>query len=254
MDCKNCNTALTPECDFCYSCGAKVIRKRLTIRNLFEHVSETFFNYDNKLLRTFINLFTKPEDVIGSYINGVRKKYVNPVSYFALAITFAGLQLYILNKFFPGVMNMGALEREETKEFNKNLYDFLQEYQTLVMMFYIPLYALISKIVFLNHKQFNYTEHLVIFLYAQAQVTIFGFFFILLLLLVKVPFVAISLVYTFLMFLYMAFVLKRMHNLTFLEITLKVLIFVLIFFVLFVIPIVAYGIYTGIKQASMGGG
>ena len=68
MNCKNCDTLLKEQDDFCNSCGAKVIRNRLTVRNLFEHFSETFFNYDNKLLRTFTTLFTKPEVVIEGYI------------------------------------------------------------------------------------------------------------------------------------------------------------------------------------------
>ena len=252
MNCKNCEQSIQTHHSFCAHCGAKVIKNRLTFKNLFSHFVEQYFNVDNKFLKTFIGLFTKPEDVIGSYINGTRKKYMNVISYFALAITLSGLQLYILNKFFPGSMSMGALEREETKEFNASLFSFLQEYQTLVMMFYIPIYAIFSKIVFFNHKQFNYTEHLVMFLYAQAQVSIFGFFFIITLILVKIPFVIISLVYTFLMFIYMSYMLKRMHNLTFLEIVLKVLIFGLIFGVLFIIPIVAYGIYMGIQQAKGG--
>jgi len=252
MTCKNCKKELLNGSDFCNHCGAKVIRNRLTIKNLFEHFSEQFLNYDNKFLQTFILLFTKPEEVIGNYINGTRKKYVDAISYFALAITLSGLQLYILNKFFPGSIDMGSLEREETKDFNESLLNFIQEYQTLVMMFYIPFYALLSKLIFIKHKQFNYTEHLVIFLYAQAQVSIFGFFFIIILLLLKIPFVFISLIYSLLMFLYMAFVLKRMHNLNFIEIVLKTLIFLIILFVL-TLPVFAYGFYIAIKQAALAG-
>ena len=76
MECKNCSSQLQENDDYCNSCGAKVIRNRLTLKNLFEHFGEEFLNYDNKFLRTFIRLFRKPEDVIGSYINGTRKKYV----------------------------------------------------------------------------------------------------------------------------------------------------------------------------------
>ena len=82
MNCKNCHTELSEHDDYCRNCGARIIRNRLTFRNLFEHLSETFFNYDNKLLRTLIDLIKKPEDVIVGYINGVRKKYVNPISMF----------------------------------------------------------------------------------------------------------------------------------------------------------------------------
>lgn len=82
MDCKNCNIPLTVTDDFCRSCGAKVIRNRLTLKNLFAHITETFFNYDNKLLKTILHLFTKPDYVIDSYVKGVRKKYINPISFF----------------------------------------------------------------------------------------------------------------------------------------------------------------------------
>jgi hypothetical protein len=105
MNCKNCHTELISDSDFCNRCGSKVIRNRLTFKNLFEHFSDTFFNYDNKLLRTFIDLFIRPEVVIGGYIDGIRKRYVNPISYFGLAITFSGLYLLILNKFYPEALD-----------------------------------------------------------------------------------------------------------------------------------------------------
>ena len=79
MQCKNCQNPFLESDDYCSNCGARIIRNRLTIRNLFEHLSETFFNYDNKLIRTFIALFTKPDDVIGGYIVGVATGYLIPI-------------------------------------------------------------------------------------------------------------------------------------------------------------------------------
>ena len=101
MNCKNCHTDIPERSGYCSRCGAKVIRNRLTMKNLISSFSRQFFDYDNKFLQTFINLFKKPEDVIGSYINGTRKKYVNVISYYAIAISLAGIQLFVLNKFFP---------------------------------------------------------------------------------------------------------------------------------------------------------
>ena len=126
--CKNCKSELEETATYCTRCGGKIIRKRLTIRNLFEHVSETFFNYDNKLLRTLISLFTKPEDVIGGYINGVRKKYVNPISYFALALSVSGLYLFIVNKFFPETLDFSVFAYEGQEELQNKNASFVQEY------------------------------------------------------------------------------------------------------------------------------
>ena len=92
MNCKSCQSTLKSQDNYCNICGAKVIRNRLTFKNLFEHFSEQFLNYDNKFLLTFITLFKRPEDVIAGYISGTRKKYVNVISYFAIAITLSGLQ------------------------------------------------------------------------------------------------------------------------------------------------------------------
>lgn len=253
MNCKNCEILLKADDDYCKNCGAKVIRNRLTLKNLLQHFGETFFNYDNKFLKTFLHLFTKPENVIGSYIDGTRKKYVNAISYFAIAITLSGLQLFLINKFFPDAMDYSAISQEGTEEFNKKFYKFTQEYQTLIMMFYIPFYALLSKIVFYNHKKYNYTEHLVIFLYAQAQVSIFGFFFLLTLLVAKVSMIIASFIYLFLMFVYMGYVLKRMHNLDLFDFIIKTLIFVLILIMLVIIPSIAFGVYYGMQQAALNG-
>lgn len=171
MLCKNCKTKLQENSDYCNSCGGRVVRNRLTFRNLFEHITETFFNFDNKLLRTFIDLFRKPEAVIVGYISGIRRQYVNPISYLALALTVGGLYIVILTKFFPdaltGMSNPYGIKGQE--EAMKESMSMMSEYYSIFMVLFIPVYALFSRLVFINRKEYNYTEHIVMAMYIIAQ-------------------------------------------------------------------------------------
>lgn len=242
MNCKNCNHQLSEQADYCESCGGKVIRNRLTMKNLIGSFSEQFLNYDNKFLRTFIMLFKQPEDVIGSYIDGTRKKYVNVVSYFAISITLAGLQLYILNKFFPEVMNLSSISVEGSEEMNNRNLAFVSEYQSLLMMFYVPLYAFMSKLVFFNYRKYNYTEHLVIFMYILSQMTIFGLFLTLIGALLGSDMGILGLITIPLQMIYSAYCLKRLFNLSVASLIIKTLLFFLVLFVLFIIASVIMAI------------
>ncbi|MBT8272996.1 MAG: DUF3667 domain-containing protein [Bacteroidia bacterium] len=161
--------------DYCNICGGKVIRKRLTFRNLLTHFFEQFFDYDNKFIKTLIHLISKPQIVIDGYVNGLRKRYVNPVSFFAVALTLAGLQLFIARKFFPESLDLSAMVFGGAEEIANQQMNNMLEYQSLLVMFNIPVYAFIAFIVFFTLKKYNYTEYLVLFLYTTAQMT-FVFF------------------------------------------------------------------------------
>uniref|UniRef100_UPI003F499501 DUF3667 domain-containing protein n=1 Tax=Psychroserpens mesophilus TaxID=325473 RepID=UPI003F499501 len=225
MNCKNCHTELSEHSEFCNNCGGKVIRNRLTFRNLFEHISETFFNYDNKLLRTLIDMFKQPEVVIGGYIKGVRKRYVNPISYFGLAITLTGLYLLILNKFFPESLDFSSFAVEGQEEFQRKNMSFIQEYMSIFMMLYIPIYALIARISFIGLNKFNYTELIVVFLYWQSQISIFSSVTIIVAAMFGVTNGVISMIFLPLMMLYAAFILKRLYQISFAQMLLRTLIF-----------------------------
>lgn len=228
MNCKNCLTSLAPTSHFCYLCGGKVIKKKLTFRNLFEHFSETFLNYDNKLLRTFIDLFKKPEAVIETYINGVRKRYVNPISYFGLAITLTGLYMLIVTKFFPETFDFSILTAPGQEEFQRKNMSFVQEYQALVMMFYIPIYAIMARISFLGLNKFNYTELLVIFMFTQAQISITTAVLTVITSSLGLAMGIVSIITLPLMVLYNAYCLKRLYKLNLVEIIARSLLFLVI--------------------------
>jgi len=242
MNCKNCHTKLSVESDFCNSCGAKVIRNRLSFRNLFEHISETFFNYDNKLLRTFVDLFKRPEIVIGGYINGLRMRYVNPISYFALAITLSGLYILILNKFFPEALDFSVFAVEGQEELQRQNVSFVQEYMSVFMMLYVPIYALMARLSFIGLKQYNYTELIVVFMYWQSQTSILSAITILIGAILGISNGMVSLCLIPFMLFYAAYILKRLYRLTFGQLILRTLLFFVVLGVVSIIIIIIVAI------------
>ncbi|MEZ4856722.1 MAG: DUF3667 domain-containing protein [Gelidibacter sp.] len=242
MDCKNCKTYLSDKSKYCYACGGKVIRNRLTLKNLFQDFSETYLNYDNTFFKTFIHLFTKPEQVIGGYIDGVRKKYVNVISYFMIALTITGLEWFILRKYFPETIDLSAISYQKNNKIAEEVFNTIQDNISLSMMLLVPLYALISRIVFLNIKKYIYTEHLVIFMYILAQVSIFGT-----LINIAGAFVGISIgKLTYIIFpfqiIYSAYCLAHLYKLSLKGIILRTLLFVVVFLVIYLISIIIGGI------------
>ncbi len=181
MECKNCLDQLRTDYSFCPGCGAKVIRNRITMRNLWYDFTERFFNLDNTFIRTFTSLFTNPKDVVLGYINGTRKKYMNPISYFMIAVTLGGLFFFLQNKFFPNAMSYQFELLEKQQEGPTGIFvtdsvlkwqKILAEYQSIFYMLMIPLISFISKLVFFDKKQLNLSEHFVLNLYGYSQISI----------------------------------------------------------------------------------
>lgn len=218
MVCKNCKRLLPQQINFCNGCGGKVIRNRLTMRNLLEDFACRYLNYDNKFFKTIKTLFTKPEEVIESYIHGTRKRYVDAIGFFTIALTFSGLQLFILNNFFPNAFDipdyMTMYSNPGSDEAQKATMSVMQKYQSLVMMSYIPIYALMAKIVFFNIKRFNFTELLVVFLYTQGQISIFLSIITVVLIAIGVDLYIVSFTTMPFMLLYFAYALKRLYRIS----------------------------------------
>ncbi|WP_290474895.1 DUF3667 domain-containing protein [Leeuwenhoekiella sp. UBA1003] len=211
----------------------------MTIKNLLEDLNDRFLNIDAGLPKTFIALFTKPEDVIGGYIEGVRKKYLSAFGYFALSLTVAGIYVFILREYFLDTFlgNFELAEGQSEVELSviKDFTIKINEYQALLSILSIPLLALISRIVFWNYKKYNYLEHIVIYLYAFSHINLV--FYILLVLTMWSPdlytyFSFISVIgYLF----YICYVLKRLYQLNTASLILKTLLFGVLGSVFFVI-------------------
>lgn len=242
MDCKNCGSNLRDKDGFCSNCGARVIEERITLKFIFKEILDKVLSVDNKLLKTFWHLFSKPEKVIDGYINGVRKKYFNPFSYLLISITLAGISYYFLKDFAmqsleaTPTVNPNTNNPFENKAFAESLINFIFDYQSLLTAITIPFYGIISWVVFLNKKKYNYFEHLIIYIYATAQISLFVF-------LISTPLFFInqeagnivSLTASGLSIMYNTYVLIRLFKLTFIQTIIKLLYFIFIGSVLYIV-------------------
>lgn len=240
-------------------CGAKIIKKRLTIRNLFADINEQFLNIDNKFLKTFIHLFTKPDVVIDGFINGTRKKYINVIQYLAISLTLLGVQLFILNKFYPDffqavftdTQNYLAMYPEETRpkieEFMSDYYTFINEYQSLIYVLGIPFTAFVTRLAFLKEKLYNFTEHIVVNTYITAQYVIFSFFTYLVFAIFNLNIEVLVTISIVLYMFYYGFVFYKTHNLSIVTIILRFLLSIAIistlFFLIFIVGVIVGIVY-----------
>lgn len=244
MECKNCENPLIVEDNYCNDCGAKVIDHRLTLRYFFSEISQNMFSIDtNRPLRTLIDLLLKPADVIGGYINGVRKKYLNPFGYFTLAVTFSGIYYYVLNKFYPELleasMNLGdRVPTEFEKEAAKSTFESIFEYQSFIFFLSIPLLALISKLIFLRNKKYNYVEHLIINLYSYSTTSIVMVLLYFLTMWNFYLYTAASLIGMFILIGYYIYALQQLYQLTAAQTILKTILFGVILFAILIITLV----------------
>lgn len=252
MNCKNCDTKLRTDYSYCPDCGAKVIRNRITVKNLWFDAVERFFNVDNTFLRTFKCLFTKPGEVIVSYIDGVRKKYLNPISYFTIAVALGGIFIFLNKQFFVDAMNFqfnqvnleGMSETDKVSlELGKKFQDFVLDYQNLFYIAMIPFLALISKLVFIDKKKYNLSEHFVINIYGYSQMSIcINILYILFIWNNRLIYYIASINGAF-QILYFAYIFKRIFELNLKQIALRTLLFLVVLGVVLGVLSIALGLY-----------
>jgi len=225
MECKNCNTPQRTDFNFCPNCGAKVIRNRLTIKNLWYDVTERYFNLDNTFIKTFVQLFTQPQLVIDTYISGVRRKYLNPISYLGIALTLSGISLFLLRKFAFDKMDFGSMGAALNPETAKKIMAVSLDFSSFVFLLYIPVLA-ISGLLLFNNKKYNLTEFIIVAIYTLAHFSIISFFISLIMIsFYAEDYLSISYYIIVLMALYSAYVLNKLNGWSFIKSLLYMLLF-----------------------------
>jgi len=253
MECKNCELPLRTDYSFCSNCGAKIIRNRLNFKNLWYDVTERYFNVNNTFLKTFWHLFIKPESVIISYIEGVRKKYLNPISYFGIALTLSGILVFFIKKFFFEAINFDENFQGATPAFADKWKDITFDYSSLFFVSYLPLITIAALITF-NKRKYNLTEHLIIGLYVLAHYSIVSFPITLASLIISPDgYTTVAQVFMLIVFLYFIYVYQRINRYKSGKLILKSVLFTILLTFLFFGLIIAVMILlfaTGVLEST----
>ena len=240
MNCKNCQVSLKVTDHYCHECGAKVINRRLTFKHAWEEFSTIFLNYDNTFLKTYAHLFTQPHVVIGDYLNGVRKKYLNVVSYSAIALTLTGFQVFMLKNFYPETLDVSHINGSD---YDAAQMDWFFDYQTLIFFLNIPISAFIAKVSFFRQKKFNYIEHLAITAYLVGQFTITTTLLIILSSTIGINYYTFGVISNFLFIAYTTFTYKKLYAINMKETIIGILIFFLTFVLVIMLISIIFGFY-----------
>lgn len=236
MNCKNCEIDLDINDKFCAQCGAQVVNEKLTIKKVLFDFSERYLSFDNKFLITFKTLFTHPERVITGYLNGLRVRYVNPITYLIIAVTLSGFNIVLMKRGYLGNIDYNAFSGDQKAPFDmKEFMNTVYDYNSILIFFCIPYLALLSKLVFYNYKQFNYAEHNLIYFYTYSQSSIFVLLFIPFLIIFKLDFYSYSLFTVLFMLVYHSYALKKVFNLSGKQLIVKTLLFIPIGFIFYII-------------------
>jgi len=167
-NCLNCGTILTADDNFCPTCGQKTDTHRITLSHIFHEFFHSFTHADKGLLGIIADLATRPGIVAWEYINGKRKKYFNPFTFFVLCLSI----FIIANNTFktyqqvepdPRVQQLPPKQRNAVLALYHRLNEaqhFMQSHSNIVSMIGLPFFALMSWLFFMR-RGFNYGELLV---------------------------------------------------------------------------------------------
>lgn len=267
MNCKNCNESLENDALFCNNCGAKVVTNRITFRFLLLELF-AMLGFDSLYFRTLKKLLITPHIVLRDYLNGVRKKYVNPFAYLAVG---AAVSIVIFNLFTNNFIDLqksfNTEQLEQLKELaekdlstvkdlsEKELFTLKQKQQNAKMQLkfqdlwvssflkyfnimtflLLPIYAAVSKWTF--RKPNNYGEHIVMNAYLQGTTMYFSSIMFLLSVLIHPKIYIYS---TFIYILYYLYVFGKLYNLNFKQIVLKSIRFIIVLIIISIILLVFF--------------
>ncbi len=244
MNCKNCKSELNPKDNFCNECGAKIIKERITIKSLFSNLLDAL-GWDSNFFITLRYLVSKPQIVLKEYINGTRKKYTNPFTFYAISLA---VSLFVYNQYseqfiqMSTTANLQQVEKMENislsensdenkgmellgfknkAEFQKAIMVFQLKHYNLISFLLLPLFTLMAFFVF--RKPYNYGEHLVINTYILTITTFLGVLLFVFSLLTKINIIIYAAFFTFI---YYSYVYKKLYELSFGRILLKILKFI----------------------------
>lgn len=172
MKCKNCNSDV--DSPYCPQCGQKSETPPLTYKSLAQSVTLSFGTIDRGMLRTLIDLFTRPAHMSIEYIHGKRVTFFAPFQLLFLVAT-----LYMIIYYWSGVSSdytwngLGEVFSDELVAFVNKFIRFFQNNRGIMWTLCIPLQVFVFRLLYKPVRyRFTWVETCFIAAYFFSQVII----------------------------------------------------------------------------------
>lgn len=107
MQCLNCEADLRGP--YCGQCGQARV-KRLSSRTLIRELPGRAFNLERGIVHTFVQMWLSPGRVARHYIDGRRRRYLNPLTYYLIAASAQLLALWWMSEDLAVMIRAGLSE------------------------------------------------------------------------------------------------------------------------------------------------
>lgn len=165
-NCLNCGTQVLG--NYCPECGQSAATGKLKWKNILDDLIHTFTHADKSLLGTTRHMILRPGVVLQEYIDGKRKKYQSPISYFIIWVTLSILcHRMIIHKigFHPVYLEGLTFSSQESTKI------FINHGQWLNILSF-PLMGLLLYLI-LSKGLYSYIESLAITSYTMSTTYMF---------------------------------------------------------------------------------
>jgi RNA polymerase subunit RPABC4/transcription elongation factor Spt4 len=160
--CQNCTAEVANNQRFCPSCGQKTDTHRLNFHFIWHEIIHAFIHADKSIVNLTRQMATQPGLVVKNYVEGKRKRYFNPFSYFLIGVAIMAL----LNSFFHLMVVNGEnkVTNMTTQHFNK------------ILFLSVPISSFFSWLFF-KKSGYNYWENFIYHIFVGGfRVVLFLFF------------------------------------------------------------------------------
>ncbi|HEX9981397.1 MAG TPA: DUF3667 domain-containing protein [Flavobacterium sp.] len=201
--CKNCEIPLTAGYKFCPNCSQNAHLHRLSLHEVFHEAIHYFTHADKGIFQLLRDLTIKTGGVAREYVDGKRKKYYPPLSFFLLVVTVYVLAINLDGspqtetiKEQPELSHIkDPVKKQKMVEMFRRRDEaviFIQKHSNIVSMLILPLSTFFFWL-FYRKGRYNYTEHMIAGMYMSGFTTLLFVLAIVLNLIFKLP---VNYVYT----------------------------------------------------------
>lgn len=165
--CFNCGNPITD--NYCGSCGQKKY-SRIDRRYILAELEDTILQTNKGFLYSIKNIVVNPGKTARKFIEGSRINHYKPI---LLVFLLSGISAFISYNIlgFKEMMENYYSELGISSHLMTDYLSFASSYSSIVMLSFVPILAIMTKIAFWKYEQ-NYYEHILMNAYILSLYTI----------------------------------------------------------------------------------